>query len=139
MAKTEQLPAFPEEDKLRKLSDEINACYARVGRKLGEIKEFGQFFKLSSDYFVALNETTVKDIDELILENVRFGKTKAEKLVEILAQCAKEITDARTLAAKFDEKESEFLKLNNLKELPPGLRVTESRTIKNEEATEDRI
>ena len=136
MAKTEQLPAFPEEDKLRKMSEEINQCYARAARKLGEIKDFGQFFKLSSDYLCSLNETTIKDIDELILENVEFGKTKAEKLVEVFASCIKEIRDARELAKKFDQKEKEFLTMNNLKELPPGLRVSEKPKL---ETTEDRI
>ena len=61
---------------------------------------------------------------------------KAEKLVEVFASCIKEIRDARELAKKFDQKEKEFLTMNNLKELPPGLRVSEKPKL---ETTEDRI
>lgn len=90
--KGQQLHLDKVEGQRAEFRQKIQGALYEVENKLRETSEYGKFFRLFSDYTMALSGKKVHDKD-LILQNIQDAKKSAEDLLYQLSQAALAVTE----------------------------------------------
>lgn len=86
------------EDRIKTLTAKIELKHREVKGALGDVSDFGKFFKLFSDYTGALDGAQCAKADSLLLKNIQFALTESADLTEKLKSIESRLTECEEMA-----------------------------------------